>query len=479
MNIPHLLFELFTNSIFIYSIALICFYAFFCICAFSEIKRYLKRNKFTDFNVLASSEYAPSFSIVAPAYNEGVTVIENVRSLLSLHYNNYEVIIVNDGSKDDSLGMLIKEYDLVKVPYEVNEQIRTKPVKAVYKSKNPVFKKLVVVDKVNGAGKSDAANAGINVAVNQYIVCTDVDCILEQDALLKLAKSFLDNQNTRVIATGGVVRIANSCEVKSGKIVRVNLPKQFLPRIQTLEYIRAFLLGRMAWSRLNGLLLVSGAFGAFDREIMIKAGGYNAKTVGEDLDLIIRMRRYMEEQNQIYKVIYIPDPLCWTQVPFNYQSLAMQRNRWARGAVENIIAHRVMFFNKRYGLLGFLSYPYLFFFEFLAPFIEFSGYIAFIALVLSGLVNWHFYLALLIFIYCFGVLFSLFAILMEVISYNQYQKKGEIFKLVVAALVETIIFHPFVVWSAIRGHFDFIRKKHGWGEMSRQGFNSPSSVAAN
>src|ERR1700709_2252640 len=214
--------------------------------------------------MLAASPNAPGMSILAPAYNEAATIIENVRSLLSLHYNNLEVIIINDGSKDDSLEKLINAYDLYKIDFFVNEQLPTKPVKGVYKSRNPVYRKLIVVDKVNG-GKADALNVGVNIAQNNYYVCIDVDCVLEQDALLKLAKPFLEGATQRVIAAGGVVRIANSCIIEGGRLVKVNLPKQFLPRIQTLEYIRAFLLSRMAWTKLNGLLLISGAFGAFDR----------------------------------------------------------------------------------------------------------------------------------------------------------------------------------------------------------------------
>jgi cellulose synthase/poly-beta-1,6-N-acetylglucosamine synthase-like glycosyltransferase len=461
--------DFFTYGIFIYSVVLLGFYLYIALFSIGETSKYIRKSSFTDYNILAASEHAPSLSILAPAYNEGATIIENVRSLLSIHYNNYEVIIINDGSKDDSLQKLVETYNLVKVPYFIEEHIQTKSIRGIYKSKNPVYKKLVVVDKENG-GKADALNVGINVACNKYIVCIDVDCILEQDAMLKLVKPFLEDSKARVIATGGVVRIANSCEVKDGKIVQVHLPEDFLPRMQTLEYIRAFLLGRMAWSRLNGLLLISGAFGAFDREIVIKAGGYDHGTVGEDMELVVRMRRYMEEHKIPYKVAYIPDPLCWTEAPSSFKILGRQRNRWTRGTIETLKLHRVMFFNKRYGVLGLLSYPYWFFFEFLAPIIEFLGFITLFIFALCGLLNWYFFLILLGFVYSFGVLYSVFAILMEVRTYNQYNKRGEIASLLVTALLEPFTFHPFVVWSAIRGNIDLIRKKKAWGEMSRQGF---------
>jgi cellulose synthase/poly-beta-1,6-N-acetylglucosamine synthase-like glycosyltransferase len=406
-------------------------------------------------------------SILAPAYNEGANIIENVRSLLSIHYNNLEVIIINDGSKDDSLEKLIGAYDLYKVDFFVNQQIKTKPVKGVYKSTNPVYRKLIVVDKVNG-GKADALNVGVNIAKNDYFVCIDVDCVLEQDSLLKLAKPFLEGTSQRVIAAGGVVRIANGCEIEGGRLVKVHLPKQFLPRIQTLEYIRAFLLSRMAWTKLNGLLLISGAFGAFDREIVINCGGYSTETVGEDMELVVRMRRYMEELDEPYKVAFIPDPLCWTEAPTTFKILGRQRNRWTRGTIETLRTHKVMFFNPRYGILGMLSYPYWLFFEFMAPIIEFLGTIGMIIYCFTYAVNWSAVL-ILVGVLCMGILYSIFAILMEVLTYNQYRSRKEILQLVGVAIVEPFVFHPFVVWSAIRGNIDLLRKRNSWGEMTRTG----------
>jgi len=461
--------DIFVYGILFYSISLISFYIFIGIYSIGEVKNYLRKNSFADYRVLAASTQAPSMSILAPAYNEGATVIENVRSLLSIHYNNLEVIIINDGSKDDSLQKLIAAYNLERIDFFVNEQIPTKKVRGVYKSKNPILRKLIVVDKENG-GKADALNVGINISSNDYIVCIDVDCVLEQDALLKLAKPFLETTKKRVIATGGVVRIANGCEIEGGRLVKVKLAKEFLPRVQTLEYIRAFLLGRMAWSRMNGLLLISGAFGAFDKEIAIKCGGYNHKTVGEDMELVVRMRRYMEEQNIKYSVSFIPDPLCWTEAPASFKILGRQRNRWTRGTIETLSFHKKMFFNPRYGFLGMVSYPYWFFYEFLAPIVEFVGFAGFIFLALLGMVDWLTFFYLFGFILSFGFLYSAFAILMEVITYNQYKAPKDILRLLKTALLEPILFHPFVVWSAIKGNIDLLQKKNSWGEMTRQGF---------
>jgi biofilm PGA synthesis N-glycosyltransferase PgaC len=466
--------HIFTYGILLYSIIMMICYVLIGAISVGETRNYLNKNSFTDYRVLASSTEAPSMSILAPAYNEAPSIVENVRSLLSLHYNNLEVIIINDGSKDDSLERLINAYDLYKVDFFVNQQLKTKPVRGVYKSRNPVYRKLVVADKENG-GKADALNVGVNIATHDYFVCIDVDCVLEQDALLKLAKPFLENSTQRVIAAGGVVRIANGCEIEGGRLVKVNLPKQFLPRVQTIEYIRAFLLTRMAWTRLNGLLLISGAFGAFEREIVIKCGGYNRNTVGEDMELVVRMRRYMEESNEPYRVSFIPDPLCWTEAPSTFKILGRQRNRWTRGTIETLRFHKKMFFNPRYGLLGMLSYPYWLFFEFLAPIIEFVGTIGLVIYCIAGAVNWA-ALLIMVGVISIGILYSIFAILMEVLTYNQYKQKKDILRLVLVAILEPLIFHPFVVWSAIRGNFDLLRKHNSWGEMTRQGFATEKKI---
>lgn len=476
MSILQVISDVLAYGFWLYSIALLSSQLLLGSLAMVQMRQYMRSSSFTDYSLLAGSPHAPGISILAPAYNEGATIVENVRSLLSIHYRNLELIVVNDGSKDDSLQKLIDHYQLRKTDRLVQTGIATKKIRGIYQSANPVFHKLIVVDKENG-GKADALNVGINVSGQPYIVCIDVDCIIEQDALLKMAKPFLDTQDKRVIASGGVVRIANGCEVRNGRLVKVHLPDTFLPRTQALEYFRAFLIGRMAWSRLNAMLLISGAFGAFDKEIVIACGGYNGATVGEDMELVVRMRRYMEEHRIPYKVTYIPDPLCWTEAPASYKILGRQRNRWTRGTIETLSIHRKMCFNPHYGRLGLLSFPYWLFFELLAPIVEAAGILASIFMAMFGGMNVLLFLALLGFIFSFGILFSILAILMEVLSFNQYRRSGDILRLVFTAILEPLVFHPFIVWSAIRGNIDLMRKKKGWGDMSRQGFATKKFTA--
>lgn len=457
----------------LYSAAVFLVYSWIGIYAFGAVRRYKNENTFTDYGIIASNPNAPTFSLIAPAYNEGLTIVDNVRSLLSLYYHNLEIIIVNDGSKDDSISKLIAAYDLERVSFFVQGTIETKPIKAIYKSKNPAFKKLLVVDKENG-GKADALNVGINVSSGEYMVCIDVDCILEQDAILKLAKPFLEQTNKRLIACGGVIRLANNCTIEDGKVVSVNLPKSRLGRAQALEYIRAFVLGRMAWSRASGLILISGAFGAFDREIVLKCGGYDTSTVGEDMELVVRMRRFMEEANEPYEVVNIPEPLCWTEVPESKDVLSRQRNRWMRGTMETLWKHRKMMFNPKYGKLGMVSLPYWFLFEFLGPLVEFSGYVVFLIFLLLGIVNWPFFFVLFALVISTGILYSVYAVLVDLVGRQVYTTRKDFLTLIATAVAEPFYFHPLTVKAGVSGFIDYFKKSHSWGEMTRQGF-SPSA----
>ena len=458
------------NAFFIfYAVAITLSYLILAVISLVELNRYLKKGFVSEYKTILSSPLAPGISLLAPAYNEGLNIIDNVKSLLSIMYNNLEVIIINDGSKDDTLQKLIEGFQLVKVPYHVQYTIRTKAVLSVYKSKNRAFKKLTVVDKLNG-GKADALNVGMNISAKELVACIDVDCIIERDALLKMVKPFLESP-TPVIASGGVVRIVNSCRVEEGRLLEVRLPEKQIVRFQTLEYIRAFLIGRMAWSKLNGLLLISGAFGLFRKDIVLQVGGYNSKTVGEDMELVVRMRALMHQQKKAYKVVYIPEPLCWTEAPSDYKILGRQRNRWTRGTFETLNLHKKIFFNPTYGLMGMVSYPFWLFFEWLAPLIEFSGLLFVLLLISLGKVSIVPTLTLLFAVYAFSFMISMVALLAEEFSYHQYKRKRDILKLVLTALIEPVWFHPCLVWWGIRGNIDLIRGKKSWGEMTRQGFN--------
>lgn len=460
---------IFNYFILFFVVSVMSSYMILALISTLSLKSYLKRNRFVNYKALLSLDSSPKVSLIAPAYNEGLTIIENVKSLLSINYNNFDVIVINDGSKDNSIPLLIEAFDLELSAKQYNAKISTKQVKSIYTSKKSSLSKLIVVDKENG-GKADALNTGINISENPYVVCIDVDCIMDKDVLLKLMKPFMEQSNVRVIATGGVIRIANSCVIKSGKLVEVNAPDNYLARIQVLEYLRAFLLGRMAWSQMDGLLLISGAFGMFDKDIALKAGGYNTKTVGEDMELVVRMRRYMIDNKLKYAVQYIPDPLCWTEAPDSFKILRKQRSRWTRGTMETLWIHRSMLFNPKYKILGLLSFPYWLLFEYLAPLIEFSGLLITLLFVYFNILSWHFFIILFLFVYSFAVMFSMLAIYTEEVTYRKYSTVKDLRKLSLISLLEPLVFHPFTVYAAIRGNWEKIKGGHAWGDMTRKGF---------
>ena len=461
------------HFIFILTVILFSVYVALAIVSAIALRWYLRKNSYVDYNSIILAPLTPSVSVIAPAFNEEKTIVDNIRALLSLYYNNFEVIVVNDGSKDGTLNKVIEAYDLEKVNYYFDYRIPCERIRGVYKSKNRSFKRLTFIDKVNG-GKSDALNAGINISKNDLICSIDVDSIMESDALLKLVKPFMEQTDCKVIGTGGVIRIANSCDIENGQISKIKLPNRFLPRVQVLEYTRAFLMARMAWGRMNGLLIISGALGMFDKEIVIKCGGYCIETVGEDMELVVRMRRYMAEKKEKYEVVYIPDPLVWTEVPSTLKILGRQRNRWTRGTIETLAKHKVMLFNPKFGILGMLSYPFWMIFEWLAPLIEFIGLVYFGLLAIFGEPNWSFFFLLLAFVYTFAISMSTWAILFEEMTFHKYKQKREIFKLVLTGILEPIFFHPLTVYWSVRGNIDYLRGVRSWGKMDREGFKNHS-----
>ncbi|SHI88319.1 glycosyltransferase family 2 protein [Pseudozobellia thermophila] len=466
----HIILEYINTVFLVFTVVLFALFTFMGYLSTRNSIHYRKKNSFGDLSKIMASPLSPSITIIAPAYNEALTIVENIRSLLSLRYVNYEVMVVNDGSKDDTLQKLIDAYELEKIDFEVDPHGKYKPIRGVYKSRQRAFARLTVVDKENG-GKSDALNTGMALSNSRYVGCIDVDCLLLPDALLHVVKSFYQRSAKRVIAVGGVIRIANSCVIEGGQLEEIRLPKNWLARFQLLEYTRSFILGRMAWGRIDSLLIISGAFGFFDREIAMAVGGYDTDTVGEDMEIVFKMRRYMHDRREPYTIEYIPDPLCWTEVPEDFRILVNQRDRWARGNLETLFKHKDMFFNSKYGRLGLLSYPYWFFYEWLAPLLEFFGFFTILVFLYLGILNWGFFIAITAMVYVFSVMFSFYAILWDVYSYNEYRKTKDILILMGCALIEPLAFHPIVVWSAVRGNYKkLFRIKSGWGSQVRKGF---------
>ena len=468
------------NSLFlIYGSMLFGLYLFNAVMSILELRKYTDKNKFVDYKAMLSFQRLPSVSIIAPAYNEELNIIENIKCLLSMQYQNFEIIIVNDGSKDNTLTKIIEYFDLIKVNRAYELTIPCEDIRAIYQSKNSAYSNLVIIDKKNG-GKADALNAGINISQKELFLAMDVDCIIESDALLKMVKPFIDDNKNEVIDSGGVIRIENSCELTDGKITKVKYPKNIWAKFQVIEYFRAFTLGRMAWSKLNGLIIISGAFGLFDRKRVIKIGGYDKTSIGEDLELVVRLRRYMHEvEKKKYRVAFIPDPLCWTEVPESYKVLSRQRNRWTRGAIDTIKKHRKMFLNPKYGLIGMASFPNWVLFEWLAPLIQAVGLIYFFILLYFDMVNIPVFLILLVFVLTFSFMYSIFAVFFEAYTFHKYKGARYITQTILLIFAEMFFYQPMNMIFSLHGHFDaYFNKKNKktWGEMTRKGFSNNEEI---
>lgn len=473
----NLLNEIFNNFFLAYGLLLFSSYVMIGVLSSIELSFYVKKNKHFRYNTISAYKNLPGVSILAPFFNEGKTIVDNIRSLMLLDYPGLEVIMINDGSADNSLQLAIEHYDLVKVDMAFEQIVPSAQVRGIYKSRNKAYSNLIIVDKLNG-GKADALNAGINISRSDLFLAVDVDCIIEQDAIFRMVKPFLEEEAGRkVIASGGVIRVANSCEVENGQVVRVNFPQNMWAKFQVLEYFRAFTLGRMAWSKINGLLIISGAFGMFDRRLALAVGGYDKTTVGEDLELVVRMRKYMHDtEKKKYTVAFIPDPLCWTEVPTDLNILSRQRNRWTRGSIDMVLKHRDMFLNPKYGRIGLVSFPYWVFFEWLAPVIEITGVVYFAFMLALGQVNSHVFLLLSLMVFAFSLAFSSFAVFYEVHVFNRYSGFKFLVNIFYTSVIEMFIYHPLNVYFSFRGNYDFFFKKNkkGWGSMTRTGFNKKS-----
>ncbi len=459
---------IFANFILILTCILFGSYLILGLFSAIALRKYLRKNSYINYNTLVMSPLSPHVSIIVPAFNESHHIIDNLRTLLSIYYNNFEVIVVNDGSTDDTFDLIKENYELEKVNYYFDYRLPCERIRGVYKSKNPSYTRLLVIDKNNG-GKADSLNAGVNISRNSLVVSIDADSMIEADSLLKMVKPFLEEKERKVIGTGGVIRIVNSCYIEKGFIREIRLPEKILPRLQVVEYTRAFLLGRMAWSQLDGLMLISGAMGMFDKETLIKSGGYSLSTVGEDMELVLRMRRFMAENKNRYEVTYIPDPLCWTEVPSDLRSLMKQRTRWTRGLAESLWSHKKIFMNNKYKNLGTLGYPYWLIFEWAAPLIAFAGFLYTIAMAFAGQVNLPFFILIFTFVYALAVCLSIWAVLLEEITFHKYRRKRDVLKLIAVSFIEPFIY-PVYTWFAVRGNIEFLRRKKSWGTAKREGF---------
>lgn len=477
LDVLTFVFELVTSIIFVYLVVVCAFYLVMFAAAFNRLKRERGLHNIEPYRQVKTSSFTPPISIIVPAYNEEVGIIGTVLSLITgsgrLDYPEYEVIVVNDGSKDDTLQLLISQFKLVPATNRVIQKrngIETKPVKGMYYSE--VYPQLLLVDKENG-GKSDALNVGINLAKYPYFASIDGDTILEPDSFLKIMKPIVENSDQEILAAGGNVLIANSSTIEKGQMKELKLSRNPLLIMQTIEYMRAFLMGRVGLSRDNLLLIVSGAFGVFKTARVIQAGGYKVDTVGEDMELVVRLHRLNIENKWGAKIQFVADPVCYTEAPDSFKYLKNQRIRWHRGLFESLWTHRGMIFNPKYKGIGFISMPYFVFVELLGPIIEFIGYVIMIIGLASGTIYLQGTIPLVVLMVIYGSFLSMGAVLLEEWRLGKHQKISELNKLFLYSLSEVFWFRPILtVWRLYAVITVITGRKHGWGAMKRRGVST-------
>jgi cellulose synthase/poly-beta-1,6-N-acetylglucosamine synthase-like glycosyltransferase len=379
-------------------------------------------------------------------------------------------VVINDGSKDATLDVLKREFELVAVQTAIEPAVATKPVRQVLRSRT--HRNLVVVDKENG-GKADALNVGLNVSGGTLVCAIDADTLIEADALQRMVQPFLEHSET--IAAGGTVRVANGGDIRNGRVVTVRAPRTFLAGIQAVEYLRAYLFGRLGWNKLGGNLIISGAFGLFRRDAMIAAGGYAPDTVGEDMEIVVRLRRRAYEQKRPHRVAFVPDPVAWTEVPESARVLARQRDRWHRGLADVLWRHRVMLFNPRYGSVAFIGYPYFVFVELLAPVLEAVGLVGTAIGLFLGVVNVPFAILFFFLAYGYGAVLTLATLLLEEVSFRRYSTMRDRLLLVFWALIENFGYRQRTVVWRVRGIWKYLRGRKDWGAMERRGLVKPAA----
>lgn len=457
----------FNNAILYYVLCINTIYFMLLILSAFSLYDYIKKMNYSSYKKYTASDNMIPISVLVPAYNEQNTIVDNVQSLLSLNYPLFEVIVINDGSKDNTLEKIIEAYNLKEVNQPVRYLIKTNKIKGIYR--NIDIPNLTVIDKENG-GKADALNVGINLSKYPVFTSIDADSILESDSLVRVIMPFIEDKLT--VAVGGIVRIANGSKIKNGRLERVGLPQNKLAMFQVVEYLRAFLNGRMGWDSLGCLLIISGAFGAFKKDVVVQVGGYAGNTIGEDMELVVKMHKYLREKKIKYKVKFIPDPVCWTQAPEKIKDLRGQRRRWQIGLMDSLFRHKELLLNPKYGIIGMVGAPYFWIFEMLGPVIEVLGYILIPISYVFGLLNTRYFVLFLVASILYGVILSIGAILLEEYTFSKYPSIKQLLRLSWYGMLENFGYRQMTTFFRIDAIIRYKKFKNSWGKIKRGNFSN-------
>lgn len=417
-------------------------------------------------NILPNDYFVP-ITIVVPAYNEEVTVVETVKSLLQLDYRLYEIIVVDDGSKDNTSFEVINAFSMHPVRRPIRRQINCQSEEFIYETHNTKVP-LTVIRKKNG-GKADALNMGINAANYPYFICMDADSVLQYDSLKNITEPILQKKN--VVAVGGLVRLSNDVELENCRVKKYRLPKNILAAMQVLEYDRSFLASRILFDKFNGSLIISGAFGLFKKDVVIAAGGYDSKTMGEDMELVVKLHEYCRVNNMDYNICYATDAICWTQAPEKLSDLKKQRKRWHLGLFQTMYKHRKMLLNQSFGTVSFISYLYFLIYELLSPFIEIFGVFTVVLAICFDLINVPFMILFFLIYAVFGCILSLTAFFSRMYTSNLKVTVKDALRATMLCLFEITYLRFIMSWVRATAFIGYKNKKLQWGKIDRKKIN--------
>ncbi len=459
--------NLLLGIIFGYYLCLHGIYLVLILLGTTQLRRYHLGISFGEFQRIAKSPLTLPFTVIIPAFNEEKVIVNSVLGALNLRYPQHEVIVVNDGSSDKTMSLLIERFGLRRVHKVGQTYFKTKLVRAVYESQE--YPKLVVVDKANGH-RADAINAAANLARYPMFCIMDADCVFEEDALLRVIRPFL--RSDKIAAAGGIVRPANGLGVKDGRIVSYGIPRRFLPLVQAVEYLRSFQWSRLGLATLDSMLCISGAFLVIKKEVFINIGGVDPNAITDDIDVTVRLHKYLYEHKggERLKIAYIPDPVCYTEVPETVRVLAAQRNRWQRGTLQALMRNWKMTFNPRYGITGMFGMPFFFLFEALSAIVEGASYVLVVIVYLLGLVTLYEVLLFFILAIVLGTFLSVSAVLLQEFTRLRPSSTRDLVRMLLAGLVENVGYHQLHLFWRIVGTFDYlILRRRDLGLMERYG----------
>jgi cellulose synthase/poly-beta-1,6-N-acetylglucosamine synthase-like glycosyltransferase len=464
--------ELFVAISLIYFVGINFCYTVLTLISYVQSSLRVRQARAANFELLSQSRLTPPVSIIIPAHNEEPMIVNSVATALAINYPEFEVIVVNDGSRDRTLRRLIETFDLAGSQRPYRATFPTSRIRRIYYSKT--HSNLYVIDKENG-GKADALNAGVNFSRYRYVCNTDADTLFEKDALIRVIRHIVRDPR-RIVAVGGQVRVGNGFRVQHGEIVERHLPSKLLPKFQIVEYLRTFLGNRVGWSSMNAMLLISGAFGMWRRDALVSVGGFNREIIGEDLEVTMRFHRVFRKRKEEYAVVALPDPVCWTEAPEDIHSFYQQRNRWHRVLLESYWTHREMLLNTKFGAVGLLGMPYYLFFEILGPFMEVFSYFVILGAYGLGFLQIETLVLFLLLSVGYTTFLNILAILIEELHYHTYSL-SEVLQLILVGFLDNLGYRQLSMVIRVVATVDWLSKSRGWGKISRRGYATRAAPA--